>query len=151
MTDSHILFVSDITSLPVQTIIIKAGENKSLACPGVNEHSLISALEWLSFTHRIKLVEFTTDTTTVWVNQHRISMLPDTYGLYFHPAMGEDSGEYICLVNSRPKPDAIVKLIVQGKIFKYLLSDLRCECLRDAMNLQRFFKELKVSSDEVRT
>lgn len=55
------------------------------------------------------------DTTTVWANQHRISLLPETYGLSFHPAAGEDSGDYICLVNSRPKPDALVRLIVQGE------------------------------------
>lgn len=55
------------------------------------------------------------DTTTVWVNQHRISLLSDSFGLSFHPAKAEDSGDYICLVNSRPKPDAVVRLVVQGK------------------------------------
>ncbi|CAH1378086.1 unnamed protein product [Tenebrio molitor] len=103
----------DVTNLPVQSIIIKAGENKSLACPGVNEHSLVLALEWLSLTHHVKLVEFMSDSTTVWDNQHRIALLPDTFGLSFHPAIAEDSGDYVCLVNSRPKPDGIVRLIVQ--------------------------------------
>lgn len=55
------------------------------------------------------------DTTTVWVNQHRISLLSDSFGLSFHPAKAEDSGDYICLVNSRPKPDSVVRLVVQGK------------------------------------
>lgn len=110
-------YFADVTNLPVQTIVIKAGENKSLACPGVNEHSLVLALEWLSLTHHVKLVEFMSDTTTVWDNQHRIALLSDTYGLSFHPAVAEDSGDYVCLVNSRPKPDGIVRLIVQGKIF----------------------------------
>ncbi|XP_044256980.1 tyrosine-protein phosphatase 99A isoform X3 [Tribolium madens] len=105
--------IFDVTNLPVQSIIIKAGENKSLACPGVNEHSLVIALEWLSLTHNVKLVEFMSDSTTVWVNQHRIALLPDTFGLSFHPAIAEDSGDYVCLVNSRPKPDGIVRLIVQ--------------------------------------
>jgi hypothetical protein len=54
------------------------------------------------------------DSTTVWDNQHRIALLPDTFGLSFHPAIAEDSGDYVCLVNSRPKPDGIVRLIVQG-------------------------------------
>ncbi|KAJ3623225.1 hypothetical protein MTP99_019465 [Tenebrio molitor] len=105
--------IFDVTNLPVQSIIIKAGENKSLACPGVNEHSLVLALEWLSLTHHVKLVEFMSDSTTVWDNQHRIALLPDTFGLSFHPAIAEDSGDYVCLVNSRPKPDGIVRLIVQ--------------------------------------
>lgn len=111
---SCLFYFADVTNLPVQSIIIKAGENKSLACPGVNEHSLVIALEWLSLTHNDKLVEFMSDSTTVWVNQHRIALLPDTFGLSFHPAIAEDSGDYVCLVNSRPKPDGIVRLIVQG-------------------------------------
>lgn len=102
--------------MPIHSVIIKAGENKSLSCPGVNEHSLVLALEWLSLSNNnVKLVEFMSDTTTVWVNQHRISLLSDSFGLSFHPAKAEDSGDYICLVNSRPKPDAVVRLVVQGK------------------------------------
>lgn len=107
--------ISDVLGLPIQTLILKAGDNKSIPCPGVNEHFLVSSLSWLSVTHQVKMVEFTSETTTVWANQHRISLLPETYGLSFHPAAGEDSGDYICLVNSRPKPDALVRLIVQGE------------------------------------
>lgn len=109
-----VFLFSDLTTLPIHSVIIKAGENKSLTCPGVNEHSLVLALEWLSLSNNVKLVEFMSDTTTVWVNQHRISLLSDSFGLSFHPAKAEDSGDYVCLVNSRPKPDAVVRLIVQG-------------------------------------
>lgn len=84
----------------------------TLACPGINEQSLVLALEWRS---KLKLVEYIGESTTVWENKHRISMLPDTFALHFHPVVADDSGEYICLVNSRPKPDSIVLLIVQGK------------------------------------
>lgn len=106
--------IADVTNLPIESVIIKAGENKSLSCPGVSEHSLVQELEWLSLTSHLKLVEYMSDSTTVWVNQNRISLLQDTFGLSFHPAVAEDSGNYICLVNSRPKPDALVRLIVQG-------------------------------------
>lgn len=95
--------------------MLKAGDNRSISCPGVNEHFLVSSLTWLSVTHQVKVVEFNSDTTTVWANQNRISLLPETYGLSLHPASGEDSGDYICLVNGRPRPDVIVRLIVQGE------------------------------------
>ncbi|XP_065165511.1 tyrosine-protein phosphatase 99A isoform X2 [Atheta coriaria] len=108
------VYTFDFTALPIHRVVIKAGENKSLSCPGVNEHSLVHALEWLSVANNNqKVVEYMKDSTTVWVNQHRISLLTDTFGLTFHPAMAEDSGDYVCLVNSRPKPDALVRLIVQ--------------------------------------
>ncbi|KAF5300366.1 hypothetical protein FQR65_LT00987 [Abscondita terminalis] len=109
----QIFLNADVTNLFVEIVIIKAGENKSIACPGVSEHSLVQELEWLSLSHHLKLVEYMSDSTTVWTNQHRISLMQDSFGLSFHPAMAEDSGDYICLVNSRPKPDALVRLIVQ--------------------------------------
>ncbi|CAH0561936.1 unnamed protein product [Brassicogethes aeneus] len=103
----------DVTSLHTEIITVKAGENKSLPCPGVNEHSLVSALEWFTLTHQIKLVEFASDSTTVWDHEHRISLILENYALNFHPAVAEDSGDYICLVNSRPKPDGIIRFIVK--------------------------------------
>lgn len=115
--------------------MIKAGENKSIVCPGVSEHSLISTLEWLSLTSRLKLVELVSDTTTVWTNQQRISLLSDSYGLTFHPARAEDSGDYVCLVNSWPKPDAVVRLIVQGEFNKCLFLFFCGEMFRCLQNL----------------
>jgi receptor-type tyrosine-protein phosphatase gamma len=104
---------TDVTAIPLQTVISEAGSNVTLACPGVTEHSLVVMLEWLS---HIKLVEYTSDSTTVWQHRHRITLLPDTFALHFHPVTAEDSAEYSCLVNNRPKPEAVVRLIVQGKV-----------------------------------
>lgn len=106
--------VSDTTNIPVQTIIILASQNQSLPCPGVSEHSLVQELEWIFLTHPTKLVGFMSDTTTVYRNQLRISLQQDSFALVLHPALAEDSGDYICLVNSRPAPDGVVRLIVQG-------------------------------------
>lgn len=112
---NNITFITDVTNLPLETYIIKAGENKSLSCPGVSEHSLIQEMEWISLTRQVKLVQFMSDSTTIWTNQqHRISLLKHTFGLGFHPAKAEDSGDYVCLVNNRHKPDFVVRLIVQG-------------------------------------
>ena len=110
----NILF-SDVSDLQVQSILLKAGDNRTISCSGVNEHSLILTLEWHSLTNHVKLVEYMSDVITVWANQQRLSLLSDTFGLSFHPVLAEDSGKYICLVNSRPKPDGIIRLNVQGK------------------------------------
>ena len=37
---------TDITALSHQTIVARAGSNVNLSCPGINELSLISVLEW---------------------------------------------------------------------------------------------------------
>ncbi|XP_017780189.1 PREDICTED: contactin-4-like, partial [Nicrophorus vespilloides] len=105
---------SDITSLPVESMLLQAGDNITVSCPGVNEQSLVLALEWFSVSNNQKLIEFASDTITVWADQDRISLLRDTYGLDFHPIAAEDSGDYVCLVNNRPKAEALVRLIVQG-------------------------------------
>lgn len=95
-------------------ITSEAQANATLPCPGVNERSLITTLQWISTT---KLVEYMSETVTVWEHRHRISLRSDSFALEFHPVIAEDSGEYSCLVNNRPRPEAIVKLIVQGKKF----------------------------------
>ncbi|XP_023703350.2 tyrosine-protein phosphatase 99A isoform X4 [Cryptotermes secundus] len=102
--------VFDVTTIPLQTVLSEAGSNVTLACPGVTEHSLVLMLEWRS---HVKLVEYMGESTTVWEHRHRITLLPDTFSLHFHPVTAEDSAEYSCLVNNRPKPEAVVRLVVQ--------------------------------------
>ena len=38
------------------------------------------------------------------------------YGLKFGPVSAEDSGTYLCLINNRREPDALLELTVEGKI-----------------------------------
>ena len=45
------------------------------------------------------------------------------YGLKFGPVSAEDSGTYLCLINNRREPDALLELTVEGKI-----RDIHIEC-----------------------
>ena len=37
------------------------------------------------------------------------------YGLKFGPVSAEDSGTYLCLINNRREPDALLELTVEGE------------------------------------
>lgn len=114
------LCVADIPHLRREKVFIKAGGNVSLECPGVGSQSIVINMEWFcihcsaSGAPEVKLVEFMGESTTVWEHRSRISLHPDSYALQIHPVLAEDTGEYICLVNNRPTPEEIVKLVVQG-------------------------------------
>lgn len=44
-----------------------------------------------------------------------MTLSPQDFSLQFHPALSSDTAEYICLVNDRHSPEAIIDLLVQGK------------------------------------
>ena len=39
------------------------------------------------------------------------------FGLGFDPVRATDGGRYTCLINNRPKPDAVIKMSVLGESF----------------------------------
>lgn len=98
---------------PVVTqILADAGQNLTLECPGVTEHLMVSRLEWRS--NDVRIVEYGSQSTTLFVHRNRVSLLEKNFALFFSPVKSEDSGEYQCLVNSRNVPEVIVNLTVQG-------------------------------------
>lgn len=48
-----------------------------------------------------------------------MTLLPENFSLQFHPALSTDTAEYICLVNDRHSPEAIIDLLVQGKWYLF--------------------------------
>ncbi|XP_076619526.1 putative receptor-type tyrosine-protein phosphatase mosPTP-1 isoform X3 [Colletes latitarsis] len=95
----------------VDEMVVEAGKNVTLNCPGVTENSLILMLEWRA--NGRQLLQYTGSTTTVWNPQNRISLSRDKYALQFNPVIAKDSGVYTCLVNSRSKPETDIQLVVQ--------------------------------------
>ncbi|KOC64961.1 hypothetical protein WH47_04550 [Habropoda laboriosa] len=104
-------------------MVVEAGKNVTLNCPGVTENSLILMLEWRA--DGMQLLEYSSNTTTVWNHQNRVSLSLKNYSLQFHPVTAQDTGEYVCLVNSRSTPEAVVKLIVHGECSLLLTASLR--------------------------
>ena len=118
-------------------MVVRAGQNVNISCPGVNELSLVSDLEWRcqgcgynkttnnkdgqatdSSASAVKLVEYggNSDAIVVWHNSDRLSLDSQSYALVLNPVRHYDHGEYTCLVNERRRPDAIINLIVQGTV-----------------------------------
>ncbi|OAD61166.1 hypothetical protein WN48_00485 [Eufriesea mexicana] len=96
----------------VGEMVVEAGKNVTLNCPGVTENSLILMLEWR--VNSMQLLEYSSNTTIVWNHQNRVSLSLKNYALQFHPVTAQDTGEYTCLVNSRSMPEAVISLIVHA-------------------------------------
>lgn len=116
-------------------ILKTAGQNLTLSCPGVNEHSLIDTLTWkksqqtiVKFVNGMPMVQsqrVSNDnggcSTTPLANLfslffcHQISLLVDNYSLHFNKTLSTDTGEYSCIINDRHSPESIIDLLIQGK------------------------------------
>ena len=59
-------------------------------------------------------------TTVKAGSQSRIRLDQDMFSLEFDPVTAKDQGKYLCLINNRPMPDAVIHLNILGKTFSYL-------------------------------
>ena len=99
-----------------------------MACGGVNANTLVRKLEWLcrgcrsaSPSHETTIASFKADeggNSSVAISDglaDRITVPLGVFGLSVDPVSAGDSGDYLCLVNNRRRPNAVVRLLVQGK------------------------------------
>lgn len=118
----------------VDEVMVEAGSNVSIGCPGMTRNTFVVQLEWrcrgecgASSTSKkslnpddnveeVVLLKYVKDQeTNILSNVDRIRMELDMFALAFDPVTDKDEGKYLCLINNRPLPDAVIKLNVLGK------------------------------------
>ena len=123
----------------VDEVMVEAGSNVSIGCPGMTRNTFVVQLEWRcrgecgggddggSSTSKksrnpqdnveeVILLKYVKDQeTNVLSNVDRIRLEMDMFALAFDPVNDRDEGRYLCLINNRPLPDAVIKLNVLGK------------------------------------
>ena len=121
----------------VSEVMAEAGTNMSIGCPGITRNTFVVHLEWRcrgqcggmggyggggSNDNEVKLLKYVKDqTTAILKSKNRIRLEPEMFALEFDPITASDKGQYLCLINNRPIPDAVIKLMVLGK-FKRCIS-----------------------------
>ena len=124
----------------VTDVMAEAGTNMSIGCPGITRNTFVVHLEWrcrgqcggisdvgasdiygggmnsIKNVKEVKLLKYVKDqTTAILKSKNRIRLEPEMFALEFDPITASDKGQYICLINNRPIPDALIKLMVLGK------------------------------------
>ncbi|XP_037804914.1 uncharacterized protein LOC119599252 [Penaeus monodon] len=104
--------------------VTRAGGNVTLACPAARD-TYVLLLEWRCrgcelpsdpvAPHEVSLVEYRSESVTLFHHDSRMSLNPTNYSLSFRPVLASDSGTYVCRVNNRDDSELPIKLIVQGK------------------------------------
>ena len=132
-----VLFLGNVM---VTDVMAEAGTNMSIGCPGITRNTFVVHLEWrcrgqcggisdvgvsdiygggmniIKNVKEVKLLKYVKDqTTAILKSKNRIRLEPEMFALEFDPITASDKGQYICLINNRPIPDALIKLVVLGK------------------------------------
>ena len=133
-----LLFLGNVM---VTDVMAEAGTNMSIGCPGITRNTFVVHLEWrcrgqcggisdgggisdiygggmnsIKNVKEVKLLKYVKDqTTAILKSKNRIRLEPEMFALEFDPITASDKGQYICLINNRPIPDALIKLMVLGK------------------------------------
>ena len=117
----------DVANLVTDEVLVESNTNMSIGCPGITRNTFVVQLEWrctgrcgskragkkASSTALVKYVK--DQGTTVLKSKKRLKLDSDMFSLEFDPVTAADGGEYSCLVNSRPQPDAVIDLKVLGE------------------------------------
>lgn len=143
MNNSLDIFLSVSGNVMINDVLAEAGTNMSIGCPGVTRNTFVVQLEWRCIGQcgkteayksmsvgpsqmddvngAVRLLKYVKDQqTTLEDPKSRIRLDQEMFGLEFDPVTAKDQGKYICLINNRPLPDAVIQLSVLGKQRKSL-------------------------------
>ncbi|XP_067128847.1 tyrosine-protein phosphatase 99A-like isoform X4 [Centruroides vittatus] len=95
----------------VDHIYVQVGHNVTIQCREVVDAKTVHRIEW--WKEDKKIVDIQGEHKSTWEAASHVSILPNTYTLYFRRVRTEDSGEYSCAVNGKRRKDGVVKLFVQ--------------------------------------
>ncbi|XP_071519180.1 uncharacterized protein [Panulirus ornatus] len=118
-----------VCDVPIQgslsaPVVTRAGGNVTLECTGAKD-TYVLLLEWRCrgcelpgepiSPQEVSLVEYRSESVTLFHHDSRMSLNSETYSLSFRPVLASDSGSYLCRVNNRDDSQMPVRLVVQGK------------------------------------
>ncbi|XP_037087652.1 tyrosine-protein phosphatase 99A-like [Pollicipes pollicipes] len=111
----------------MKTVVVRAGENATIPCPGLTEVGraadyIIGRLTWTCPGRRPcpaaaptgQLASYAARTVSIEGDRGRLDLDRRTWALLIAPARAADSGAYSCSFNDQPSDHRIVKLEVQG-------------------------------------
>ena len=129
-------------------VLARAGTNMTLACPGLTQSSYVYLVEWRCIGCKCtgcpdpngegtRILRFNNELTR-WDTAAKDEVARRTldirnYGLKFGPVSAEDTGMYLCLINNRREPDALLQLTVEGRAFTFVVVNALVEYLLTAI------------------
>ena len=129
-------FIFDLLDhVMVDDVMVEANSNVSIGCPGMTRNTFVVQLEWRcrgectntgssnqkvlnvkDNEEELILVKYVKDQDSkVMSHPDRLRLEMDMFALAFDPVLDKDEGRYLCLINNRPLPDAVIQLNVLGK------------------------------------
>jgi len=111
-----------------EEVLVKAGTNISLGCPGMDSSTPATVIEWRCRgqcgsstkkppTSKEKTVIKLTDSRQTKAAEYgeRVSIDTEMHSLVFSPVRSDDIGSYTCWVNRRIQGAAAVRLHILGE------------------------------------
>lgn len=109
----------------IDEVIAESGTNISIGCPGITQNTFVIQVEWRCTGQcgsktgsggDSSLIKFVKGSgVIVRKTESRITLEPDSFSLRFDPVESQDKGKYVCLINNRRLPEAVIQLSVLGK------------------------------------